>query len=562
MNSDRRERRLWFGLLAGSAALTLAVYGSALSLPFFFDDFVHIPFVDTHGLGEIWLTAQGLAYYRPLAFTVWKLLALLLGHHDPVAQHAVNLLVHWANGLMVAWLAGRLWSHHRAIVWPRRYLSAALFLLFPFSYQAVPWVGALSHPLVTALILLSLVAYLKFRDAGHRGWGAVSLAVTFLAPFAHENGALVGPLMALVEWTQPWRDDSIGRTFLRTAAWALPALVWFPIWRLAPQAVVASAALNSGEALMQNGLYFLQGIAYPVTWLGGWLRAEQSVNDLVAIFVLSTPLFLIAAFVQMRSRDRRAWLPWLWCGLTALPAVAFLKFDYVINGPRLLVLASVGAAWLWTDVALRLVAWSAPAGLLRRMGAAIAAALTLAVLAQNAFFIHDRMLLHDLGGSALRHAIVAAIAANDGGQAAIFINLPAWLAPIRSTFALGHEGVQFLPSYAPDEKIVSVDTGRPAAIRAFRFDEIRPEMPYLYGLRGSTPDWSALAQNGGQVLVTRYAPDAIEVETAGRITRDDLRRGSHGAFRRRGDAVRRDCDDERRSYANRSDLASRSTARG
>ena len=73
--------------------LTLFVYGAALALPFFFDDFVHLPFVDAHSLADIWRTAGTLAYYRPLSFTIWKIMALLLGQHNQFLQHGFNLLL-------------------------------------------------------------------------------------------------------------------------------------------------------------------------------------------------------------------------------------------------------------------------------------------------------------------------------------------------------------------------------------------------------------------------------------------------------------------------------------
>ena len=522
MKSDRRPRAAWAGLIAGSGLLAAVLYGPALRLPFFFDDFAHIPFVDAHSLAEMWQTAYGLAYYRPVAFTLWKLLYLLLGHHDPVAQHAVNLLVHWGNGLMVAWLAAHLWRSPAGDVdWRRAYLSATLFLLYPFSYQAVPWVGSLAHPLVTALILLSLIGYLKWRETGRRAWGAFGLAIAFLSPFAHENGALVGPLIAIIELTQSSSAESIGRRLRRAAVWTIPALIWLPIWWLAPKALSAGGvALNAGEALLQNSIYVVQGVAYPLTWLGGWLRADVGVNDLAAVLGLGLPALIGAALIQWRagaperrgaeSKDRRAWLPWLWCALAALPAIAFLRFDYVINGPRLLMLVAVGAAWLWADVVIRVAGLS-------RAGAALAVGACLVVLIQNFVFIRDRMAVHEMGGAVIRQAAAVTTIANEDGQAAIFVNLPAWIAPARPVYALGHEGVQFLPGYVPPETLASVNTGLPARLSVIRFDATRQPMPYLFGLRGQPFDWPSLAQDSGLVFAARYQSDAITIEPVGEL---------------------------------------------
>ncbi|MEZ4644228.1 MAG: hypothetical protein R3E31_16100 [Chloroflexota bacterium] len=58
-----------------------------------------------------------------------------------------------------------------------------------------------------------------------------------------------------------------------------------------------------------------------------------------------------------------------------------MRFDYVINGPRLMMLASVGIAWLWADAALTL----AQTRWWRRL---LAAGLLALLLWQNGRFIH------------------------------------------------------------------------------------------------------------------------------------------------------------------------------
>ncbi|HLF29391.1 MAG TPA: hypothetical protein VJG32_23950 [Anaerolineae bacterium] len=533
MKPDRRERVAWAGLIVWSGLITAVTYGAAVQLPFFFDDFAHIPVVEAHSLTELWQTAGGLAYYRPLAFTLWKIMQLVLGYHSPVAQHTLNLLLHTCNGLLVAWLAGQLWSA-RSPDWRRRYLSATLFLLYPFSYQAIPWVGSLAHPLVTALILLALASYLKWRATGVRAWAALGLVAAVLAPFAHENGALVGPFIAAIELTRSQRIEPVWRALRRAVVWMIPAVLWLPIWWLVPKGVSDAVALNTGEPLLQNTIYFAQGLGYPFTWLGGWLRDSLGANDLLAAAGLSALALAGAAAMQWRTRsDRRALLPWLWYALAALPAILFLRFDYVINGPRLLLLGAVGAAWLWTDVLIRLFDWSG-AAIASRARIALAVGLGFILITQNFSFVRTRMDLHTLGGSVIRQTVSRTMAANAVGRSAIFINLPAWLAPLQSTYAIGHEGVQFLPGYTSPATLVSVNTGEPAELNVFRFEAIRPSMPYLFGLRGQAPDWPALTQRGGQVFVTQYSPSTIALQPAGELT---LTMANADPLARFGDAV-------------------------
>ncbi len=56
----------WLGLLV------FIIYGRTLSFPFFSDDFFQLPFLDAHRFSELWQTAEGLFFFRPLAFSLWN----------------------------------------------------------------------------------------------------------------------------------------------------------------------------------------------------------------------------------------------------------------------------------------------------------------------------------------------------------------------------------------------------------------------------------------------------------------------------------------------------------
>lgn len=508
--------RLWLALTLWGLLLIGLVYGRSLALPFFFDDFVHLPYVDATSLGEMWRTAGSLAYYRPLTFVLWKLLYLALSHHSPVAQHAINLLLHLLNGLLAAQLAGSLWDD--AYRWPRRWLVATLYWLFPFGYQAVPWVGALSQILVTTLILLALACYWRALTTHQvptttavspRPWHLVSLFFTFLAPFAHENGILVGPLLTLLLWTTPGRKLADG--LRQGIIWTIPALLWFPIWWLAPKAVSGQIEINSGEPLWQNLTYFAQGLAYPTTWLGGWLHDGRGWGDMTAaLMLIGLGLLLAALVLWLGGATRRSLLPWLWWLTAVFPATLLLRFDYVINGPRLLTAASVGIAWLWADVAIHLL--TLPRGKpLWRYGLVLG--LLLLLLGQNVAFIEERMGLHRLLGTAVQQA--TQLYQQTAPQPITLINFPSWLAPTQASYALGHEGVQFWPDYAQPNALVAVQTGQPATVNLVRHDATRATPPYFYGVSGPPLDWATLLPAAGQIFVADYAPEGIAVRPAG-----------------------------------------------
>lgn len=70
--------RKWFavGISGGLFLLWIGIltYGFSLRLPFFLDDMVHFRWLEWNGISGIWSSARLLGYYRPLPFTIWKMI--------------------------------------------------------------------------------------------------------------------------------------------------------------------------------------------------------------------------------------------------------------------------------------------------------------------------------------------------------------------------------------------------------------------------------------------------------------------------------------------------------
>lgn len=494
---------VWCGLL-----LTVA-YGGILWLPFFFDDYVHLPFVDEHSLLQIWQTAGNLAYFRPLPFSIWKIMYLVVGEHNAVLHRLFNFFLHGGSGLLVAWLAAPGPVQGK---WLRRYSAAAFFLLFPFSYQAVPWAGALSQLLVTFLVLLACASYGKARQNDSRPWYIISFVATCLAPFAHESGIVIGPLIGLMELG--WFPDKqpVKTRLLQAIIWFLPAILWLPVRLLVPDGPSGTITPGHLETFFQNSLYFVQGLAYPLTWLGGWLRAAWGWNDLVVIAFLSLIALISAFFLLLKGKKWQILIFSLgWFGLTSLPAILFLRFDYVINGPRLLLLASAGIALFWTHVAAVALYENQRIYLVR----VAVAALFILVLTQNSLFIRERMAMHRLLGELYVQVGERAAADDREDFETVVINFPSWLAPTQATYALGHEGVLFWPDYAFPEVMVQLQTGHAAAFQPARVDAIRTEWGYFYGLAGQPPEWNSLTQRPHRFYTVTHQDEKLHLQLIG-----------------------------------------------
>lgn len=169
-------------------ALGLLLYRDALGLLLYYDD-VQLMWVERNPFSVLLTSTGGMPIYRPLPMVLWKALRLLLGGYDPVIFHGVNLLSHVLNTCLVWVLAYRL-SHRVSFA----LIAALIFTAFPFSYEAVTWITALFHPLVTTLLLMSFLLCLAYQRKARKWMLGGSLLLFWLALATHEN-AFVLPLI-------------------------------------------------------------------------------------------------------------------------------------------------------------------------------------------------------------------------------------------------------------------------------------------------------------------------------------------------------------------------------
>lgn len=410
--------------------------------------------------------------------------------------------------------------------------AALLFALFPFSYQAVPWVGSLTHPLVTSLILGSLVLHqASRRRAPRRGvepapaagkeysrlLKRASLALALLAPFAHETGGLVAPLLFLLLVTDeeplPWRQ-----ALREVAPYAAFAAFGLAVWAVVPKGVKQASVLDL-ESRLQNAVYFLQALAYPVAPLATRLTGPgKRLSDLAAVAVAGGPVVLAWAFLLWKAgRGRLVALALGWFALCVAPAWAMLGFSYVIDGPRLLYEAAVGAALFWaTPLDVRL-----PTRTRQAVAMGLGAAAVLWAGWSGYAFIRARVPIYEQ----MRLAVEGLLEA-DGRPAEeplLCINYPSWFAPLRATYALGHEGMALVPDYSSVADLWWLHTGRECEISAVTLPDLQSHWRYHYATIGPVETSESLQpklRKAGKVIVTRYDGRDVAVYDAGGLVGD------------------------------------------
>jgi hypothetical protein len=412
-------------------AITIALYGRSLALPFYSDDLVQIPWLRDLSFGDLWRQVSPYGYYRPLAFSAWLLIRSNSGlEWTPAVLRLMNLVMHAVASSLVGWLALEIDPDRKSL---GAVFAAMLFAAYPFAYQAVPWVSALFYPMVTALMVLSVIGYLRFRRDGSRRWLAVSLVAAVLAPFAHENGVLIGGLIVLAEVFG--RTSTVERRF-KWSLWPLAHLAisaaYLALWFSMREGGVSTLDLSPG-GVFQNATILSTGLSYPVVWIAA--RAEHT-PSLQTVLVWGIALASAGLLVWLVRRSQRvAWFCAGWFVLCIGPVLVTMRPDWLIDAPRFLYPAGVGAA-LWWGIAISRLAGEQRREQLLAMGLAGIVAMPGAVFAYQGVGWHLR------GGRAIWDAIGIT---GQGTNGSLIVNLPERLAPQHSLYPYFDGGAILLP---------------------------------------------------------------------------------------------------------------------
>lgn len=451
--------------------LAVWVYGYSITLPFFLDDGPHVQILaQTNGI-QHWGDFPPFPFYRPFTFTLWKLFDIVAGEYSAPMLHLLNVLCFGLAGVVLGQLLRRMLPPHFSRI--AALLSGCLFVLFPFSYQAVAMVAAFFHLTLTLGMLLCLWAASVWLS-GRGGYPMLVLCwvAAFCSVFSHENGVLLLPL--LVGFVCMRHSITLGFADRVGAQRAAPllALVILPVMLIVLAYSVLWLSFRPQEttdlntALDVSLAVLLQGLVYPFAAL---LRplVESDVEPLVLLALVAVVVAAVIGWVYWRSRRAAEGMarhaptdqPFTvmlfglgWYVLAVLPAAVLLPAGYVLGQPRLALLASVGGSMFWSVALAYLTNHTgvigahccAPLrGTMRFFLIVVVIALFVYVSLEFLAMRRDDFLrLRDFN----RRAVALLDAHNADEIGAVLVNVPDYLIPDRSDrrFLLGTEGVLFV----------------------------------------------------------------------------------------------------------------------
>ena len=199
------SRLHWSLPAAGIVLLTLAVYMPVLTgdYQFLWDDRALVsqdPLIRADdGLWKFWFSAEPADYWPLTSTTFWLEWRLWGGSAD--GYHLANVLLHAINAVLV-------WVVLKRLKVPAAWLAAAVFAVHPVCVASAAWISERKNTLSMVLVLLAMLAYLRFDAGGSKRFYALAVGAFLLALLSKTSVVMLPVVLLACAW---WLRGRIAR---------------------------------------------------------------------------------------------------------------------------------------------------------------------------------------------------------------------------------------------------------------------------------------------------------------------------------------------------------------
>ncbi len=317
--------------------LCLLIYAPSLSNGFIWDDDMNLYrntwIQKTEGLKDIWFSNKIYQYY-PLNFTSFWLEHKLWGL-NPFGYHAVNLILHILNVLLVFWVVRKLYSR---LAFP----VALLFAVHPIQVETVAWITERKNLLSLFFFLSAILAYLRFDFTRRLRDYLFTVAMFILALLSKPVAVCFIFFPALYKW---WRDRRLGWPEIKVSVTLAAIGLFFALYTLFLEFYQVGAQgsafnLTFLERLVLSGriiLFYPYKIIFPFDFIFFYPRWTVDANVWWQwSFSLAVILILGALFIYRKKIGRGALALFIFYVISIFPVLGFLnvygmKFSYVAD---------------------------------------------------------------------------------------------------------------------------------------------------------------------------------------------------------------------------------------
>lgn len=343
---EKPSKPSWFNLvLLIAAALVAIAYWNAPQNGFVYDDqwqVVRNPLIQQPGLwgkaitSDVWAfrTGDGQAvsnYYRPV-FTAWSIANFALFQLQPAGWHVTNVLLHLVAVWLILLVLVRL-GFHPAVCAGATWVFAA----HPVHVENVTWIAGAPDMLMTIFLMLSLLAYLRLRNAPTaKGW-AIALGCMFLAIGSKESALMFAFVILAVELVLSKAEgsrDAMPRAIRAAVAYGVVAAIFFVIRAMAIGQSMIGAQSEASLATMLISLpqllaFYLFQALFPITLSSGYpvraVEGELTAQNFFVPFLITVSA--LAAVIWLMRRHPKLSIAFATILILA-PSLYFKAFHY------------------------------------------------------------------------------------------------------------------------------------------------------------------------------------------------------------------------------------------
>lgn len=357
---DRLSRSLALILLVG---MVVAVYWPILSNGFLDYDDANYVINNDHVSGGLtlesvrWaLTTTYFSNWHPLTW-ISHMLDISLFGHNPAGHHAVNLVIHIVNTIVLYGLLKRL----TGAFWPSLTV-ASLFALHPLHVESVAWIAERKDLLSTFFFLLTIEAYLSWRKKpDHPRYFLIMLL--FSCGLASKPMIVTLPFVLLLLDIWPLQRPGTGN--LTVQYWQATVIEKLPLFLLsAMSALLTVTVQRSGGALNKIGRSSLtENTLNAFSSYTRYIYKMFLPLDLAVLYPfpsspeytfasISAILILTVSIIAVRYRKSRPWffLGWFWYLGTLVPVIGIVHVGVQAMADRYTYIPLIGlfVALVWS----------------------------------------------------------------------------------------------------------------------------------------------------------------------------------------------------------------------
>ena len=310
--------------------ITIIAYIPAEHAGFIWDDDVYVvdnPLLTAaHGLWRIWFSLDSPSQYFPLTYTTFYLEHALWGLNAP-DYHLVNILLHAANALLV-------WRVLRCLGVPGAWLAAAVFALHPVQVESVAWITERKNVLMGFFFLLTLWAWIKFKDAPNGRAGrfyTLALVCQALALAAKTTACTLPVALLLILWLKQrpvgWRQLGQVAPFVAMAAGMGLVTMWWERFHMGTHGGQFGIGPVERGLIASRALWFYAGkLLWPANLTFSYPRWTISASDPRAYgwVVATAALGLVIWRARRRAGGRSVEVAAVFFAVTLSPVLGFI----------------------------------------------------------------------------------------------------------------------------------------------------------------------------------------------------------------------------------------------